>query len=597
MADARLKPVADEGDWVTIAAPGGSDWKTVGASALNMDLPGSTPRLRQAVGAPEPPPEKGFLRQFAERLAPSPQDAMLMSTFPAIGMAKQAIGGLQAQADEMQHGAIPAAGAVPIIGPLAGQMGRDIGERNYGGATANALQLGATALGAAKGIAAAPEAYSAAKIARTIKAPVEAWNHAVKPVDATATPKNLTIAGPYLKQTEQMMGQGPVTNAAMPTEGLSNLIDFTKSDIGQQTANAIAPHAGVQMNVPGYGQMSIAQAESRIQTLNAQLSKYYKGDPEAQAAMAKIKGGVDAAKSEADALRNAEYDKLNQLGFPDAPRMKKVYGALRGLEDDIEKAHNRALVNSTGGGGIGLFSEVAGKVAKTAKGAAAASGGNPIIAGPLEAVGKLYDWQRNFGSPEYVLHRAWENYDPQPPTPFVTQGPMQGPMSRLLGPGPTQMGAANLGMPGNTGQPVPPVEATGGIGRNRPPQLPPPAPGQPPMNPAATQNVQRPSIDITGQGMTLRQSNVPFTDVGPVRTPQGTLPVHQRFLDAFETLTDKDLRKGFGNLGVTRARMLDEWLRQNNMAEKFPRLTDALDKWLTDLTPDTGVGRKGEMMQ
>lgn len=116
------------------------------------------------------------------------------------------------------------------------------------------------------------------------------------------------------------------------------------------------------------------------------------------------------------------------------------------------------------------------------------------------------------------------------------------------------------------------------------------------MNPAATQGVQRPSIDVTGQGMTMPSATTPFTDVGPVRAPQGTLPIHQRFLNAFESLPEKDLRKGFGNLGITRARQMDEWLRQNNMTDHYPRLMDALDKWLTDLTPDTGVGRKGEML-
>lgn len=644
MAERQASAVKDPQDWVTVAGP--NDWQTVGPTSMpeanraklmaNQQLPGSTLRLRQAVGAPEPPPPVPLFERLKQSVGNAASGAgeviggaaqglvgslappktlgdvsalagglpglmaKRMLVDPAMAEGGQAVD-LAKQGRYSEAAGHGLAAAIPGIGPAAANVGEDVGQGEFGKAWGKTAAM----VGMAGVAGAAPEMasmYRAAKTARQIKAPVEAWNHAVKPVDATATPKNLTIAGPYLKQVEQAMGK-VATDAQMPTEGLSGLIDFTKSHIGQQTADAIAPHAGVQVSVRGYGNMALGQAETRLQTINALLNKYYKSDPEAQAQVLKVKDGVDGLKSEGDAIRTAEYDKLNQLGVTDAPRMKKVYGALRGLEDDIEKAHGRALTNTATGGGVGIFSEVASKVGKSAKGAAAWMGDNPLVAPPLEGIGKLYDWQRNFGSPEYILHRAWENYKPLPPAPFVTQGPLTGAMSRLLGSGAperqTPPGAGGMGY-GHEGQPIPmPGSENGPMpGNTGQPMLPHYDPlGGATGDAADAMAAQRLAQQGTqsGRGATAGVEPLGRPDVGVIGS-QKKAPIDQRFFSAFEGLPDKDLRKGFGNLGITRARQMDEWLRQNNMTDHYPRLMDALDKWLTDLTPDTGVGRKGEML-
>lgn len=122
------------------------------------ELPGSTPRLRAAAGAPEPQPEQGFFGQAGTRLkemgAGMAKDASISAAAnvvsPVAGAAYTLAQILRGSHKEATEGASPL-GAIPIIGPMAGQMGRDAGEGNYGGAAVNAAMLAPTAVGAARG--------------------------------------------------------------------------------------------------------------------------------------------------------------------------------------------------------------------------------------------------------------------------------------------------------------------------------------------------------------------------------------------------------------------------------------------------------------
>lgn len=133
-------------------------------------LSGSTATLRKTVGAPEPPPEPGFfgqagqsLKEYGKGIASDvPVAAGLAVVSPVAATMKMGYDALKGGYHEGTTGAtsdLPTAtdpraqlgqgiqkalGFTPVIGPLAGQLGRDIGERNYGGAAVTAANLAAT---------------------------------------------------------------------------------------------------------------------------------------------------------------------------------------------------------------------------------------------------------------------------------------------------------------------------------------------------------------------------------------------------------------------------------------------------------------------
>ena len=150
------------------------------------ELPGSTPRLRQAVGAPEPQPEQGFFGQVGTRLKDVGVGmAKEAGTVGALNVASPVAGAaytlaqiLRGSHKEATEGASPL-GGIPIIGPMAGQMGRDIGERNYGGAAVNAAMLAPTPFGAARGATTGAKGFARGMATREV-AKVNLRNNAAK---------------------------------------------------------------------------------------------------------------------------------------------------------------------------------------------------------------------------------------------------------------------------------------------------------------------------------------------------------------------------------------------------------------------------------
>ncbi len=192
MASGQTQTVSDPKDWVTVGSSV-DDWQTVGGPGIvgspefnamlqRAKLRNATGAMREADAAAQNPmaqPQKrgesfpaSFGRQAIGGVADAvsgavkssipqnPLEAALFAMSPANLMGKHF---LESQANEFQHGAVPAAGLLPVIGPMAGEMGRKFGAGDYGGGAVDAAQLMAMAAGLAKGGIAGIKARQAAK--------------------------------------------------------------------------------------------------------------------------------------------------------------------------------------------------------------------------------------------------------------------------------------------------------------------------------------------------------------------------------------------------------------------------------------------------
>ncbi len=645
-------------------------------------LPGSTPRLRAAVGAPEPKPEPGFFGQAGERLGgmlgSMAKDASINAAIGPIPAAmKTGYDILKGAHDEGSTGA-SRLGYVPIIGPMAGQLGRDIGERNYGGAAVQGAALGTTALGLASGLARgasglrqyaseAPARASLKKYATRLEGETELTNMVRRdPTDESFRP-NSRQALPYaldeisggkgtkagVKALEKLPEEQVFSEMARGADNAGKrALGYTLSEIesrGQQPIDLSPVRAEIRGQITDdfrakfptqathleqvaerYASRAVPreQAFKDLVTTNQQLEALEAKSPVERAKIIR----ADPEWGYLVGIKRILRDKVFE-GLPkSALDQYQLYGKLANMRDQFQARATElegnvqpgAMAAAQGGletAGVGVGFGRAGTaiygLSKAAKGAAGVT------------------------HPARQLISALKKIDYADPTPLAAPTMIRG----LLPPGPVQMGPADIPpgntgyampaellrnqrslpdagaqiplgpadiAPGNTGAPAPfgmmearpklgpatastPIEPTQ-FPRPAIPQLPAAQPGQPPVN---VLPVERPSIEMPGRpgaALPLRQSTVPFTDVGPVRQPQGTLPVHQRFLDAFEPLPQKNFSELFHNLGASRAEALRDWLKQNNMTENYPRLSGAVNSWLEDLNRRRGLGPRGEML-
>lgn len=516
--------------------------------------------------------------------------------------------------EQYQHGATKL-GALPVMGPMAASMGSSIGSGDYGGAVMDAGQLAGMTAGLAEGgmavggksldaaVGSALEKRAAAQAAKVAKPPVEAWNHAIKPKGAVSTSGDLGLFGPYLKQREAQLGS-VATNTAEPAGGLLDLTrdvlrgENNPSSIAAQTRQALAPFSQIQISgarVGGnllnlvdketesfaphvaqslrdkasvyltgpYKNMTLGEAEQLVIKRNAQLKSLEESSPTEKAAILQKNGSIEELKAEVDAIRQEMYDKLTQLGVTDAALMKRVYGAGRSLEDGLERAQQRELVKpprqhgpSTHTRDMALGGALAGLTHGDIAGVAA---GGLTGAG----VGAVWDWMANSRTPQAILHKAWTQYAPPEPIPFTTQGPMTGPMSRLLPAGPAQMPPANI-MPGNTGTPM---AAQPGASVTR--QLPPGPPGQGRMT------VLPPMGGAPAGGPSFGSGPFPEPRLGSGSVAHGA-PIDLRALPVLEDLPHDQLTGAlFKNLDHNRISALKDYLATEG--KDFPRIKRSVD--------------------
>lgn len=87
---------------------------------------------------------------------------------------------------------------------------------------------------------------------------------------------------------------------------------------------------------------TVGDAEKDLEYFNAELDKqgYWKKSPKERAALEKVDGTVASRAAAVDALRDALYDHLEQNGAPGVKDLKKEYGAISSLENDIRGQAN-----------------------------------------------------------------------------------------------------------------------------------------------------------------------------------------------------------------------------------------------------------------
>ena len=630
--------------------------------SVSEPLPGSTARLRQQVGAPEEP---GVVSKFLERINPlplfqPPQDAAesVISGIPGAGMAalvaKRAF--VDPSIHEYKEGASKL-GAIPIIGPLAAQTGRDIGERNYGGLVGTAAMLAGPKLlkgaGAEVGLRMGVR-RTLREHASRVRGEAELTNM-LRP-DATDARWRDTARGGMPYVLKELGDMAPPEVKGQATSGVSAGVKFLDKlpeeqvfEVAHNGAKAAAKRAfgPVENAFRIQGQEPIAIGGEVSSAIRSQVSEgFRKRHPSAANSLEGIadnystgrvptrgqifKELVDVTQELKALERKSPVEKAAIIkADPEWGYLVRIQQVLRrkafeGLPDQVYQQYRKYGEIADIRDNLGdVAAEMQGNVQKGRLGAAQEG---------LETLG-LGVLMRRGGTAAYGASKTMKgllgldrpaknfisalrkiNYDDPLPHMDIPQ------VAGLLPPGPQQMPPANIA-PGNTGAPAPfgmmearpklgPATASTPIQPTQFPQQPRPqlpgapagmAPGssvgrEPPVN---VLPVDRPTIEMPGRpgaAMPLRQSTVPITDVGPVSLPQSQLPVHFKFLNAFEDLPQKNFSTMFHNLGQERTQALSGWLKQNNMQGNYPRLTSAVEKWIADINQKRGLGPKGEIL-
>lgn len=599
-------------------------------------LPGSTARLRQKVGAPESEPlsfrevlgavspTSLAIMQGGERIKEvAPEIGKGLATTAALG---PVWGSMKAAYDigkgaltEAKEGATPL-GGIPVVGPLAGQMGRDLGEGNYGGAAVTGGLLAATVAPAFKGAAAAgeymqPAARSARQAIRgaTIRAEGEAELTSLIRSDAhdpsfraahrSAMPRVLDEVGSgkgvkagletLAKMPENQVFEVAAEGAKNAARRLFQPIEQAFSSTSQQPIVGIRDTAVVRSLVRGEIESQISDGfRSRHPGAATKLEEvgnsYSQKGPATRGEVFKdfvdisqeLKALESKSAFERASIIRADPEWGYLIGLKNILRKKafdglpakiyeqyKEYGKAADIRDELMdistvmqgNVQPGAMAAAASGVETGILGAAMGRLGTVGYGASKAVKGVFGVKNPAK---------------QFIRALRKINYDDPPPGAEL-------PVLRgLLGPGPTQMGPADI-PPGNTGVPMP-----NELMRSRP-QL---EPGVPQAN------------QMPWQAQSSRALPAPQPSAYPPPAGQGAAPgqppppIHQQFLGVFEALPSKDLPKAFHNLGPTRAEALGEWLRKNNMGPNYPKLTSAVEKWLADINRSKGLGPRGEIL-
>lgn len=238
------------------------------------------------------------------------------------------------------------------------------------------------------------QAIKRAATATGIQTPeaVPSMMRAIKPTNSkTDFPRTLASAGPDLQAHAQATGS-PITNIAE----LVDAIPQAKKGLWQQYQAKLGPNAQatidgnavadamvknidqrtrvqnpqlvkqIESTADTYRKpLTLADAEDFLQSANNELHSYYAKNKVGQQVAAKdpTTGHVVA---EANALRSALYDKLDELAGPGTADLKRRYGALSDLQEEALRRKNVADRQSQ----VGTMASLGkiGGIAKIAKG-------------------------------------------------------------------------------------------------------------------------------------------------------------------------------------------------------------------------------------
>ncbi len=177
--------------------------------------------------------------------------------------------------------------------------------------------------------------------------------------------------------------------------------------------------------------MSLDQAEDFLQSANKDLNSYYAKNKVGQR-VAQNDPEISSTVAEAGALRNALYEKLDEVSGPGAAQLKQAYGSLTNVEKEL---YGRQLVAARQN--PESLSEQLSTVrgaGKIAKGVLTASPGDVLEGAQNIAVSRALK-ARN--SSDAMISRAFQKAQPATPFPMPASPRFAG----LLQRGPIQMGA------------------------------------------------------------------------------------------------------------------------------------------------------------
>lgn len=199
---------------------------------------------------------------------------------------------------------------------------------------------------------------------------------ALQPANSLQTASDLNIAGPEIKRVSEQLGE--------PVNGLyhtSQLVKIAKAENraemnklrttanfqgatgdGNGIADAMirAIPADVERENPAaYGRLvkladtyrgpiPVGEEDEILRSKNAQLDKLLNGLPTAQSSSTVGNAKTAMLQAQAQALRTTQYDALDRVGAPGAAKeLQRRWGALDGVERELEKTQNAQLKQST----------------------------------------------------------------------------------------------------------------------------------------------------------------------------------------------------------------------------------------------------------
>jgi hypothetical protein len=152
---------------------------------------------------------------------------------------------------------------------------------------------------------------------------------------------------------------------------------------------------------------TVGEAEKDLEFFNAQLEDmgYWQKTPAQRAALEKVNGKIASRAAAVSALRSSLYDHLTNQGEPGMQQLKKTYGAMRNVENEIR---GQSLV--AGRQAPMSLKQIIGLTSGVAHG------------GPLGAVAAAIPFvDKVYNSPESLLNRAVEKSAPPSATKQVVQ--------------------------------------------------------------------------------------------------------------------------------------------------------------------------------
>jgi hypothetical protein len=152
---------------------------------------------------------------------------------------------------------------------------------------------------------------------------------------------------------------------------------------------------------------TVGDAEKDLEFFNAQLEKegYWQKTPSQRAALDKVDGKIASRSAAVAALRDSLYDHLDKQGEPGMQELKKTYGAMRNVENEIR---GQSMVS---GRQVPMsLKQMIGLTAGVAHG-----GPLGMAAAAIPFIDKVYN------SPESLLNRAVEKSAPSSATKQAVQ--------------------------------------------------------------------------------------------------------------------------------------------------------------------------------